>query len=391
MRSIYLDHAATTPTDPAVLEAMIPYYQDRYGNPSSLHSFGRAAKSAVETARKKVAAFLGAEPEEVVFTSGGTEANNMALRGVARALRNRGNHIVISPVEHHAVLEPCRDLAEEGFEVTLLAVDQHGMVNPDDVAGVLTHRTILVSVMHANNEIGTIQPLAEIGRLAHEKGIYVHTDAVQTFGHIPFTVDDIGVDLLSLSAHKMYGPKGVGALYVRAGTRIAALLRGGGQEGGRRASTENVPGIVGLGKAVDLACGKMTGEIGELSRLRDRLITGIRERVERVRINGHPEKKLPGNASISFDGVEAEPLLLTLDLMGIACSGGSACSSTNVETSHVLAAIGLDPGLARGTLRFSLGRATTEEEIDRVLDVLPPVVRRLRSAGRKEPKEMRRS
>jgi cysteine desulfurase len=237
--------------------------------------------------------------------------------------------------------------------------------------------------MHANNEIGTIQPLADIARLAHEKGIYVHTDAVQTFGHVPFTVDEIGADLLSLSAHKLCGPKGVGALYVRKGTRIAALLRGGGQERGRRASTENVPGIVGLGKAAELAREKMAGEAAEFARLRQRLIGGIQDRVEGIRLNGHPERRLPGNVSVSFEGVEAEPLLLTLDLMGIACSGGSACSSTSVEVSHVLSAIGLEATMARGTIRFSLGRETTEEDIDRVLDVLPPVVRRLRAAGRK--------
>ena len=383
MKRIYLDHAATTPTDPAVLEAMMPWFSERFGNPSSLHSFGREAKAAVESARAKVADLLGAGPEEVVFTGGGTESDNMALRGVARALRDRGNRIVISAVEHHAVLEPCRDLAGEGFEITQLPVDGHGMVDPDDVARALTHRTVLVSVMHANNEIGTIQPLADIAHLAHAKGIYLHTDAVQTFGHVPFTVDEIGADLLSLSAHKLYGPKGAGALYIRKGTRIAALLRGGGQERGRRASTENVPGIVGLGKAADVAREKLDAEVSGLSRLRERLIGGIRDRVEGIRLNGHPERRLPGNVSVSFEGVEAEPLLLTLDLMGIACSGGSACSSTSVEVSHVLSAIGLEAGMARGTIRFSLGRETTEGDIDRVLEVLPPVVKRLRAAGRK--------
>ncbi len=383
MKKIYLDHAATTPTDPAVLEAMIPWFRDRFGNPSSPHTFGREGRAAVETAREKVAALLGAGPMEVVFTSGGTESDTMALWGVARALRDRGNHIVVSSVEHHAVLEPCRELAGEGFEITQLPVDANGMVDPDDAARALTHRTILVSVMHANNEIGTIQPVAEIARLAHAKGIYVHTDAVQTFGHVPFTVDEIEADLLSLSAHKLYGPKGVGALFIRKGIRIAPLLRGGGQERGRRASTENVPGIVGLGRAAEVAHENMAGEAAELARLRERLIGGIRERIEGLRFNGHPERRLPGNVSVSFEGVEAEPLLLTLDLMGIACSGGSACSSTSVEVSHVLSAIGLEAGMARGTIRFSLGRETTEEEIDRVLQVLPPVVKRLRAAGRK--------
>jgi len=383
MKKIYLDHAATTSTDPAVLEAMIPWFRDRFGNPSSPHTFGREGRAAVETAREKVAALLGAGPMEVVFASGGTESDTMALWGVARALRDRGNHIVVSSVEHHAVLEPCRELAGEGFEITQLPVDANGMVDPDDAARALTHRTILVSVMHANNEIGTIQPVAEIARLAHAKGIYVHTDAVQTFGHVPFTVDEIEADLLSLSAHKLYGPKGVGALFIRKGIRIAPLLRGGGQERGRRASTENVPGIVGLGRAAEVARENMAGEAAELARLRERLIEGIRERIEGLRFNGHPERRLPGNVSVSFEGVEAEPLLLTLDLMGIACSGGSACSSTSVEVSHVLSAIGREAGMARGTIRFSLGRETSEEDIDRVLEVLPPVVKRLRAAGRK--------
>jgi len=383
MKKIYLDHAATTPTDPAVLESMIPWFRDRFGNPSSPHTFGREGRAAVETAREKVAALLGAGPMEVVFTSGGTESDTMALWGVARALRDRGNHIVVSSVEHHAVLEPCRELAGEGFEITQLPVDANGMVDPDDAARALTHRTILVSVMHANNEIGTIQPVAEIARLAHAKGIYVHTDAVQTFGHVPFTVDEIEADLLSLSAHKLYGPKGVGALFIRKGIRIAPLLRGGGQERGRRAATENVPGIVGLGRAAEVARENMAGEAAELARLRERLIEGIRERIEGLRFNGHPERRLPGNVSVSFEGVEAEPLLLTLDLMGIACSGGSACSSTSVEVSHVLSAIGREAGMARGTIRFSLGRETSEEDIDRVLEVLPPVVKRLRAAGRK--------
>jgi cysteine desulfurase len=383
MKKIYLDHAATTPTDPAVLESMIPWFRDRFGNPSSPHSFGREGRAAVEAARAKVAALLGAGPMEVVFTSGGTESDTMALRGVARVLRDRGNHIVVSAVEHHAVLEPCRELAEEGFEITHLPVDANGMVDPDDAARALSHRTILVSVMHANNEIGTIQPVAEIARLAHAKGIYVHTDAVQTFGHVPFTVDEIEADLLSLSAHKLYGPKGVGALFIRKGIRIAPLLRGGGQERDRRASTENVPGIVGLGTAAEMAGRNMADETEELIRLRERLTGGIRERIGGIRFNGHPERRLPGNVSVSFEGVEAEPLLLTLDLMGIACSGGSACSSTSVEVSHVLSAIGREAGMARGTIRFSLGRETSEEDIDRVLEVLPPVVKRLRAAGRK--------
>jgi len=386
-----MDHAATTPPDPDVVEAMMPYFRERFGNPSSLHSFGREGKVALETARWTIAAFLGAEPEEIVFTSGGTESNNVALKGIARAHRNRGDHIIASSVEHHAVIEPCRELEEEGYNITWLPVDGSGLVDPGGVARSITARTILVSVMHANNEIGTIQPIAEIGRITRDREVVFHTDAVQTFGHIPFTVDRIGVDLLSLSAHKLYGPKGVGALYIRKGTRIFPLLRGGGQERGHRASTENVPGIVGLGKAAELAREKLAGEFAEQSRLRDRFIDGIRQRIEGIRINGHLEKRLPGNVSVSFEGLEAEPLLLTLDLMGIACSGGSACSSTNVEASHVLSAIGLEPGLARGTLRFSLGRGTTEKDVDHVLEVLPSVVKRLRSAARRGSQERRSS
>ncbi len=379
MSAIYLDYAATTPVDPGVIEAMLPYFRDTFGNPSSIHSFGRQARSAVEDAREKVASFLGAKPAEIIFTSGGTESNNFAIKGVAWANRKKGNHIVTSAIEHHAVMEPCHFLEREGFEVTFLPVDSRGFVDPQDVAKAITGRTVLVSIMHANNEIGTLQPVTEIGKIARERGVCFHTDAVQTFGHMPFNVDELNVDLLSLSAHKLYGPKGVGALFVRQGTRLEPHMHGGEQEGKRRASTHNVPGIVGLAKAVELAEKAMAEEDTRIMALRDRLIRGIFDKIDRVRLNGHPEKRLANNVNVSMEYCEGEAMILSLDLMGIACSTGSACSSTSVEPSHVLRAIGLSVEETRGSLRFSLGRYTQEQEIDRVLEVLPRIVKRLRA------------
>jgi len=379
MSAIYLDYAATTPVDPGVIEAMLPYFRDTFGNPSSIHSFGRQARSAVEDAREKVASFLGAKPAEIIFTSGGTESNNFAIKGVAWANRKKGNHIVTSAIEHHAVMEPCHFLEREGFEVTFLPVDSRGFVDPQDVAKAITGRTVLVSIMHANNEIGTLQPVTEIGKIARERGVCFHTDAVQTFGHMPFNVDELNVDLLSLSAHKLYGPKGVGALFVRQGTRLEPHMHGGEQEGKRRASTHNVPGIVGLAKAVELAEKAMAEEDTRIMALRNRLIRGIFDKIDRVRLNGHPEKRLANNVNVSMEYCEGEAMILSLDLMGIACSTGSACSSTSVEPSHVLRAIGLSVEETRGSLRFSLGRYTQEQEIDRVLEVLPRIVKRLRA------------
>ena len=379
MSAIYLDYAATTPVDPGVIEAMLPYFRDTFGNPSSIHSFGQQARSAVEDAREKVASFLGAKPAEIIFTSGGTESNNFAIKGVAWANRKKGNHIIASAIEHHAVMEPCHFLEREGFEVTFLPVDSQGFVDPQDVAKAITGRTVLVSIMHANNEIGTLQPVTEIGKIARERGVCFHTDAVQTFGHMPFTVDELNVDLLSLSAHKLYGPKGVGALFVRQGTRLEPHMHGGEQEGKRRASTHNVPGIVGLAKAVELAEKAMAEEDTRIMALRNRLIRGIFDKIDRVRLNGHPEKRLANNVNVSMEYCEGEAMILSLDLMGIACSTGSACSSTSVEPSHVLRAIGLSVEETRGSLRFSLGRYTQEQEIDKVLDVLPRIVKRLRA------------
>jgi cysteine desulfurase len=379
MKAIYLDYAATTPVDAEVIEAMLPYFRDTFGNPSSIHSFGQQARAAVEDAREKVASFLGAKPIEIVFTSSGTESNNFAIKGIAWANRKKGNHIITSAIEHHAVLEPCHFLEREGFEVTFLPVDAQGLVDPQDVDKAITGRTVLVSIMHANNEIGTLQHIADIGKIARERSICFHTDAVQTFGRMPFTVGDLNVDLLSLSAHKLYGPKGVGALFVRQGTRLEPHMHGGEQEGKRRASTHNVPGIVGLAKAVELAEKAMAEEETRITALRNRLIRGIFDRIDGVRLNGHPEKRLANNVNISINYCEGEAMILSLDLMGIACSTGSACSSTSVEPSHVLRAIGLSVEETRGSLRFSMGRDTQEREIDKVLDVLPRIVKRLRA------------
>jgi cysteine desulfurase len=379
MNPIYMDYAATTPTDQQVVEAMLPYFGEIFGNPSSLHGFGQEALAAMEGARAKIAAFLGAKPAEIVFTSGGTESDNFAIKGTAWANRKKGDHIITSAIEHHAVLETCRFLEKEGFRVTYLPVDGDGLVDPADVVKAITDRTILISIMHANNEIGTIQPIAEIGRIAKGKGICFHTDAVQTFGHLPLTVDELNIDLLSASAHKLYGPKGMGLLYIRKGTRITPLVHGGDQESGRRASTQNVPGIVGFGKAVELAAATLHEEVVRLTSLRDRFIQVIFERLDGIRLNGHPARRLPNNINLSVESIEGEGMILSLDMMGIACSTGSACSSSSLEPSHCLLAIGLPHELSHGSLRFSLGMYTKEGDIDAVLEALPQVVGRLRA------------
>ncbi len=379
MKRVYLDYAATTPTHPDVVKAMLPYFTEMFGNPSSIYSYGQEAKGAIEEARSKVAGFIGARDEEIVFTGGGTEADNFAIKGIAFANESKGNHIIASSVEHHAVLETCKFLARRGFSVTYLPVDRYGLVNPQDVKNAISKKTILVSVMHANNEMGTIEPIAEIGKIAKESGIYFHTDAVQTVGHIPVDVNSLGVDLLATSAHKIYGPKGVGALYIREGTKIIPFMHGGEQERGRRASTENVAGIVGFGKAVELASQEIGEESERLSQLRDQLINGLQERIDHIHLNGHPKIRLPNNVNISIDYVEGESMCLNLDLEGICASTGSACSSSSLEPSHVLLAMGLPPEHAHGSLRFSLGKWTTEEEINRVLEVLPRIVAKLRA------------
>jgi len=379
MKRVYLDYAATTPTHPDVVKAMLPYLNDAFGNPSSMHSFGQEAKRAVEEARETIAALIGAKNDEIVFTSGGTEADNFALKGVAYANEHRGNHIITSSIEHHAVIEPLKSLEQRGFKVTYLPVDQYGMVDPQDVRKAVNEKTILISVMHANNEIGTIEPIAEIGRIAKERRVYLHTDAVQTVGHIPVDVNELGVDLLAMSAHKLYGPKGVGALYIRKGTKVAPFMHGGEQEQRRRASTENVPGIVGFGKAADIAQNEMRAEVERLALLRDQLIKGLLERIDNMQLNGHPSKRLPNNVNVSIQFVEGESMLLSLDMEGIAASTGSACSSSTLTPSHVLLALGLQPEQAHGSLRFTLGRETTKEEIGRVLEALPPIVAKLRA------------
>jgi len=379
MRRIYLDHAATTPTHPEVVKAMLPFFTDAFGNPSSIHSYGQEAKGALEDARTKVAELIGARSEEIIFTSGGTEADNFALKGVAHANERKGDHIITTSIEHHAVMEVCKFLEKRGFGITCLPVDKYGLVDPDDVKRAITAKTILISVMHANNEVGTIEPVEEIGVIAREAGVYFHTDAVQTVGHIPVNVDKLKVDLLSISAHKLYGPKGVGALYVRKGTRSVSLLHGGEQEKRRRAGTENVPAIVGLGKAVELTGQKMGREAERLTYLRDKLIEGLGERIDHVRLNGHPTRRLPNNVNVSFDFVEGESMLLNLDLEGICASTGSACSSASLEPSHVLLALGFPTEQAHGSLRFTLGRENTEADIERVLEVLPGIVAKLRA------------
>jgi len=381
MKRIYLDHAATTPTDPRVLETMLPYFSDAFGNPSSIHSLGQETRAAVEEARHRIASLIGAQSEEIIFTSGGTEADNFAIKGAASANKQKGNHVITTSIEHHAVLESCRFLEGQGFGVTYLSVDRNGLVDLDEIRKAITAGTVLISVMHANNEVGTIQPITDIVKIAKERGIYFHTDAVQTVGHIPVNVNELGIDLLAMSAHKLYGPKGVGALYIRKGTRIDSFMHGGGQERGLRASTENVPAIVGLGKAAEIAQGEVDRESKRLTSLRDKLIQGLFERIPEIHLNGHPVQRLPNNVNVSIGFVEGESMAIGLDMEGIAASTGSACTSHDLEPSHVLLALGLPGVLARGSLRFSLGRETTEEEIGRVLEVLPRIVARLRAVS----------
>jgi cysteine desulfurase len=381
MRHIYLDHNATTPVRAEVLEAMMPYFRDRFGNASSIHAFGQAARAPVEEARARVAALIGARPGEVFFTSGGTEADNLALKGVAYANRDRGNHLITTAIEHSAVLSTCRFLEEEGFEVTCLPVDAYGMVDPEAVERAITPRTVLISVMHANNEIGTLQPVRKIGMIARRHGVYFHTDAVQSAGKVPVDVEAAQVDLLSLSAHKIYGPKGVGAIYVRKGTRIAPVMHGGHHENNMRSGTENTPGIVGFGRAAELALAEQETEYRHLAGLRDALQARIAETVDDARINGHPARRLPGTLNVSFPGAEGESLIMSLDLAGIAVSAGSACSSGSLEPSHVLLALGIDPHTALGSVRFSFGRDNTLADVDYVMEHLPGIVSRLRTVS----------
>ena len=385
MRRIYMDHAATTPLATEVLEAMIPYFSQRYGNPSSLHSFGREARAAVEEARSEVASLLKAEPSEIYFTSGGTESDNLALKGIARKNKKKGRHIITSSIEHPAVLEVCKALTREGFEVTYLPVTREGLVEVGAVEEAVRKDTILISVMHANNEIGTIQPLEEIGRLAGEKEIYFHTDGVQTAGKIPVDVKALGVDAFSLSGHKLYGPKGAGALYIRKGVRIESIQQGGGHERGMRSGTENVPGIVGLGKAARIAKGNMAEESERMRSLRDRMSGWVQKEIEDSWLNGHPVKRLPSNLNFGFRYIEGESLLLYLDAKGVAASTGSACSSKKLAASHVLSAIGLEPVESHGSLRITLGMENTEEDVDCACRAISESVARLREMSALRP------
>jgi len=377
-RRVYLDHNASTPVHPEVVQAMLPYFGERFGNPSSVHAFGRDAREGLETARDQIAHFLRVGKEEIVFTSGGTESDNMAVKGVAMA--RRGGHIITSQIEHHAVLRAVQYLETLGFDATYLPVDQHGMVDPDDVRRALRAETALITIMHANSEVGTIEPVAEIGRIAREREIPFHVDGVQTFGKVPIDLDAFGIDLLSFSSHKIYGPKGVAGLYIRKGTKMVSVQHGGEHERRRRAGTENVAGIVGFGKAVEVRARDMREEAVRVTALRNRLWEGISARVPEVRLNGHPTERLPGTCNMCFRHVESESIVLGLDLKGIGVSAGSACTSGSVEPSYVLVAMGVPLDWAMGSVRSSLGRGTTAEDIDYVIDCVEPLVAKLRSA-----------
>lgn len=376
--SIYMDNSATTPLKREVLDAMMPYLTEEYGNASSIYAVGRRARKAVDEARETVAAALGAKPAEVYFTACGSEADNWAIKGAAYANQSKGKHIITSAIEHHAVLHTTQYLEKQGFEVTYLPVDETGLVSPADLEAAIRPDTILVTIMFANNEIGTIQPIAELAKIAKAHGVLFHTDAVQAIGNVEIHVKELGVDMLSISAHKIAGPKGVGALYVRTGVKLDTFMHGGAQERGRRAGTENVAGIVGFAKAMELACADIGAHKAKLCKLRDRLISGIEEKIPYCRLNGHREKRLCTNVNFSFQYIEGEALLLMLDMYGIAASSGSACTSGSLDPSHVLLAIGLPHEIAHGSLRLSLSDFNTEEEVDKVIDALVPIVQRLR-------------
>jgi len=384
---IYMDHGATTRPDPEVVNAMLPFFNELYGNASSLHTFGQEAAQALISSRKTVADFLGAEPEEIIFTSGGTESDNLALKGIAYLKKNKGKHIITSVIEHPAILNTCKYLDDIGYKITYVPVDDQGLVDPADVEDAVTDNTILISIMHANNEIGTIQPIKEISAIAHEHGVLVHTDAVQSVGKMPVNMDDLGVDMLSISAHKIYGPKGVGALYVRKGTRLLGLSQGGSHEMKKRAGTENIPGIVGMAKAVELAEQRLEGDTKYLENLRDTMIRKILDSIPESYLNGHPTKRLCNNVHVRFSYVEGESLLMMLDMKGVAVSTGSACSSKSLEPSHVLAALGIIPEKIHGNLRITLGHENTMDEVDYVVENLIDIVKKLRAMSPIAPKD----
>jgi len=378
MRKVYLDNASTTPLLPEVREAMIPFLNELFGNPSSLHDWGNAAQEAIEAARVQVAQLIGANAEEIIFTGSGTESNNFAIKGLALAQQNKGKHVVVSAIEHFSVLHSARTLEKWGFELSLIPVDKYGVVDPEDVRKSLKKDTVLVSIMHANGEVGTIEPIQEIAKITRENNVVFHTDAVATTGTIPVDVKELRVDSLSLAGNQFYGPKGVGALWVRKGVRIMPLLDGGVQEGGRRASTENVPAIVGLGKAAELATANMATRVEHLTPLRARLLTELPGKIDHVVVTGHPQNRLPGNTSFCVEFIEGESMLMLLNSQGVAVSSGSACTSRALKASHVLIAMGISHELAQGSLLFSFGLDNTPEDVDYVLEVLPPIVDRLR-------------
>jgi len=377
MKKIYLDYAATTPVDKRVVKAMEPFFSEKFGNTMSLHYFGQETKLALEQSRKTIADLINAEPNEIIFTASATESNNLAFKGIVFGNKSKGNHIIISSIEHSCIVESAKWLQSQGFKVTKLPVDKYGLVNPRDIEKAITKKTVLVSVMHASNEIGTVEPIAKIGEICRKKGIYFHTDASQSFGKIPIDVKKMNIDLLTASSHKMYGPKGVALLYIRNGVKIEPILHGGGQENGQRSSTVNIPAIVGFAKAVKICKKEMTKENKRLSKLRDKLIKSILK-IKNSHLNGHPQKRLANNANFWFDFIEGESLVMHLDLKGIACSTGSACSSFKLEPSYVLLATGLKPHQAHGSLRVSLGRFTTEKEINQLIKVLPKIVKHIR-------------
>lgn len=378
MERIYFDHAATTPVKPEVLDVMIPYFTQNFGNPSSVYQIAQYNKKAVDDARESIANAIGARPNEIFFTSGGTEADNWAIKGTAARKNRKGNHIITTNIEHHAVLHTCEYLEKHGYEVTYLEVDKNGLITPEQVEAAIKDTTILISVMYANNEIGTIMPIKEIGAIAKAHDVTFHTDAVQAVGQVEIDVNELGLDLLSLSAHKIYGPKGIGVLYIRRGVRLCPLIHGGAQERGRRGGTENVPGIVGLAKALELSYADLDNKNNKIRGIRDYIIDRVLKEIPHARLNGHKEKRLPNNVNISFEFVEGESLLLLLDMSGIAASSGSACTSGSLDASHVMLGIGLPHEEAHGSIRVTLGEANTMEEADRLLEVLPKIVQRMR-------------
>lgn len=386
MIRVYLDHNATTPVHPEVLEAMMPFFRDQFGNPSSIHWAGREVKKYLDEARERVAALIHARPAEIVFTGCGTESDNMAIKGVAFAQREKGRHIITTQVEHHAVLHTCQFLEKMGFAVTYLPVNQQGLIDPEELRRAIRKDTILITAMFANNETGTVFPIQEIGEIAREKGVTFHSDAIQAVGKLPVNLGELPLDILSLSGHKLYAPKGIGVQYIRTGTQLVPLIHGGGQERNRRAGTENIPHIIGLGQACEVARRDFDRRYAHVLRLRNKLEEGIIARIPHVQVNGHPTQRLPNTSNISFQYIEGESLLLNLDLEGIAVSSGSACTSGSLEPSHVLLAMGLKHEVAQGAVRFSLGWSNTEEEVDYVLEVLPRIVQRLRDMSPLYPK-----